>query len=71
MKKQFMVKATNRDFKKSIDSKYQGACVEAAVMPDGTVVRDTKNRKGGSLHFTPLEWKAFISGVKRGEFDSK
>lgn len=39
-------------------------------MPDGGVqVRDTKNREGGTQAYTDLEWRAFIAGAKRGEFD--
>jgi len=45
-------------------------CVEVADLPDGgRLVRDTKDRTGDTLHFTAGEWKAFISGVRGGEFD--
>jgi hypothetical protein len=34
------------------------------------LVRDTKNRGRGPVHrYTPEEWRAFITGVRNGEFD--
>lgn len=57
-------------WRKSTHSGGDGNCVEVAVAVDGTVgVRHSKNRDGAHLHFTPYEWRAFIDGVKRGEFD--
>ncbi|MGH3344510.1 MAG: DUF397 domain-containing protein [Carbonactinosporaceae bacterium] len=32
-------------------------------------VRDPRKPEGPTLFFTPAEWKAFIAGVKDGEFD--
>jgi uncharacterized protein DUF397 len=32
-------------------------------------VRDSKNRTGPLLGFTPTEWAAFTAGVRAGEFD--
>ena len=56
-------------FRKSGDSD-TGGCVEVAAMPGGGVqVRDTKNREGGTQAYTDHEWRAFIAGAKRGEFD--
>lgn len=47
-----------------------GDCVEVATnLPDVVPVRDTKNRDGGTLTFTPDVWADFIAGVKAGEFD--
>lgn len=47
-----------------------GNCVEVATNLHGVVaVRDTKDRDGGTLLIAPVEWAAFISGVKDGEFD--
>jgi hypothetical protein len=49
-----------------------GNCVEVAALPDEKVgIRDSrdKNENGLILTFTPDEWRAFLSGVKHGEFD--
>ncbi|MCT9932109.1 DUF397 domain-containing protein [Planotetraspora sp. A-T 1434] len=55
---------------KSSRSANNCACVEIAVLPGGEVgVRDSKNQEGPVLVFTPVEWDAFIGGVKDGEFD--
>lgn len=57
-------------WKKSARSACNGACVEVARLAGGHVgVRDSKNQNGPVLVFTPREWKAFIGGVKDGEFD--
>lgn len=56
-------------FRKSSGSD-TGGCVEVAAPPGGGVlVRDTKNRDGGTQAYSDWEWRAFITGVKRGEFD--
>lgn len=45
-------------------------CVQVAKLPDGRVgVRDSKHEDGPVLVFTAAEWRAFIGGVKDGEFD--
>jgi Domain of unknown function (DUF397) len=46
-------------------------CVEVASLPDGGIgVRDSKDREGPVLRFTPDEWQAFLGGAQNGEFDS-
>jgi uncharacterized protein DUF397 len=52
-------------------SSYSGAngCVEVAMAADGVGLRDTKDREGPVLRFSPEEWDAFIAGVRNGEFD--
>jgi hypothetical protein len=56
--------------KSSRSSSNGGDCVEVATnLPGVVAVRDTKNRDGGTLLFTPAEWEAFIGGAKDGEFD--
>ena len=46
-------------------------CVQVARLPDGQVgVRDSKNPQGPILRFTTDEWRAFLAGARRGEFDS-
>jgi uncharacterized protein DUF397 len=47
-----------------------GDCVEVAVnLPGLVAVRDSKDRVGGALIFSPAQWMAFLEGVRRGEFD--
>lgn len=53
------------DWKKSSYSGANGGdCIEAASA-DGTVlVRDTKNRDGGTLGFTTSAWGAFLAAIR-------
>lgn len=47
-------------------------CVAVAVQSDGSVkVRNSKDSKLATLQFTPGEWKAFVEGVKHGEFENR
>jgi hypothetical protein len=50
-----------------------GACVEVGQTPDGRmVVRDGKDpQRSASLVFDRDEWRAFVAGVKAGEFDPR
>jgi hypothetical protein len=59
------------EFKKSSLSNYKWihACVQVARRQDAIGVRDSKDPSKVTLCFTPDEWKAFIQGVKQGEFD--
>ena len=55
---------------KSTRSNGSGECVETAQLPGGSrAVRDSKDPDGPVLVFTPSEWRAFVEGVKDGEFD--
>ena len=45
------------------------ACVEVYIADGHVQVRDTKDRPGSSLTFTHAEWRAFLTGVRLGEFD--
>jgi hypothetical protein len=48
-----------------------GACVEVARnIARVVVVRDSKDRSGPVLTFTPDEWHAFTARVRRGDFES-
>ncbi|SFB14205.1 protein of unknown function [Amycolatopsis marina] len=38
----------------------QGNCVEIALAPAGVLVRDTKDRPGGTLSVPPAAWDAFL-----------
>ncbi|MDX6393419.1 MAG: hypothetical protein QOJ73_4482 [Streptosporangiaceae bacterium] len=56
--------------KSSYSSGNGGQCVEVARNLPGVVgVRDSKDRKGPVLIFTPDEWRLFTAGVRDGEFD--
>ncbi|SCF19344.1 protein of unknown function [Micromonospora purpureochromogenes] len=45
-----------------------GDCVEVADnLPGIVAVRDSKDRTGPVLTFTPQVWAGFITGAKRGD----
>ena len=47
-----------------------GDCVEVAVnLPGIVAVRDSKDREGHTLVFTPTQWTTFLDGVRSGDFD--
>ncbi|GAA2688124.1 MULTISPECIES: DUF397 domain-containing protein [Actinosynnema] len=48
-----------------------GSCVEVAPLPDGGVAMRNSTLGDASpvVHYTQAELKAFILGVKAGEFD--
>jgi hypothetical protein len=46
-----------------------GECVEVADRANRVLVRDTKNRAGVVLRFTPDAWRRFAEGVKRSLAD--
>ena len=47
-----------------------GACVEVARnLPGIVAVRDSKDRQGPALVFTPADWEAFAAGVQDGQFE--
>ena len=54
-------------------SSYSGTngCVEVERLPDGdgVLVRDSKRLSSPTLYFTMHEWRAFLAGVRGGEFD--
>lgn len=58
-------------FKTSTLSATQGEsrCVEVGADEDHILVRHSKNHDAGTIPYTYPEWKAFIEGVKAGEFD--
>ncbi|GAB3549272.1 hypothetical protein J2S53_001646 [Actinopolyspora lacussalsi] len=57
------------EFRKSSYSNDHQGCVEVAVAADGgRWLRDTKDRSGPAHYYTPVEWQAFVAGVKDGEF---
>ena len=56
-------------WRKSSYSNGQSSCVEVAVTDRAVAVRDTKDRQGPVLVFSPREWRAFTASVRNGEFD--
>jgi hypothetical protein len=55
---------------KSGRSSAQGNCVETARLADGEVaVRNSRDPSGPALIFTDVEARAFLEGVKDGDFD--
>lgn len=38
-----------------------GACVECAYLPTHVAVRDSKDRSGPVLLFTPAQWSTFVA----------
>ncbi|MBL1080108.1 DUF397 domain-containing protein [Nocardia sp. 2] len=55
---------------KASESAPDGNCVEVAHAPNSLVaVRDSKDRSGPVLAFSPGQWDSFLSGISRGDFD--
>jgi hypothetical protein len=61
---------TGSTWVKSSLSFANGNCVEVSDQPGGAIgVRNSRDREGPVLRFTPDEWQAFLGGVRNGEFD--
>ncbi|MFC5751194.1 DUF397 domain-containing protein [Actinomadura rugatobispora] len=57
-------------WRKSRHSNPDGSCMEVAVLESGAVaVRNSRFPDGPALVYTPAEVRAFLLGVKDGEFD--
>ena len=61
--------ALNATWRKSTRSNNGGACVEVRYLDGRIEVRDSKDRTGPTLAFTPQEWTAFLAGVNDLEFE--
>ena len=57
------------EFRRSTFCNSNGGCVEVAREARGASVRDGKNSDSPVLRFTEIEWRAFVQGVRAGEFD--
>lgn len=44
-------------------------CVDVALGERAVLVRDSKDPAGPVLRFTHAEWRAFLLGVRAGEFE--
>ena len=68
--KGFRVNLEGAAWRKSTRSgPYSDNCVEVAMVGGAVALRDSKDKAGAVLLFTPEEWLAFIGGTKDGEFD--
>lgn len=48
---------------------HNGNCVEVGTRATVRLVRDTKNREGGTLAFPVATFARFIGATKQGQFD--
>ena len=61
-----MINRTERNWRRA-RSCTGGNCVEVAKVEGGYLVRDSKAPEV-ELAYSEAEWKAFVAGVKAGEF---
>jgi Domain of unknown function (DUF397) len=56
----------NQNWRKSTRSIGNGQCVEVARLADGFLaIRDSMDRYGPTIRFSPGEWHTFLDGIKR------
>ena len=58
------MEAIDPRWRKSSYSGNGGDCVEVGEARRGVLVRDTQDRTGPALRFTPAAWRRFASQVK-------
>ncbi|MFU8851368.1 DUF397 domain-containing protein [Micromonospora sp. SL1-18] len=57
-------------WRKSTRSANEGNCVEVADnLPGVVLVRDSKDRSGPTLSFTPGAWRTLITALRSGQPD--
>jgi hypothetical protein len=59
---------TDLDWRRATRCSNSG-CVEVAINGEEITVRDAKLADGPVLIYSREEWRAFVAGVKAGEFD--
>jgi hypothetical protein len=64
-----MTDFTNANWRRSLRSQNNGACVEVARVGDVIGVRDSKDPDGPILAYTLAEFSAFLDGAAKGEFN--
>jgi hypothetical protein len=52
------------NWRKASYSNGSGNCVEVGQSADTVLVRDTKDRAGAVLAFTPQSWRRFAAAIK-------
>ncbi|MEU1420830.1 DUF397 domain-containing protein [Kitasatospora sp. NPDC005751] len=55
-------------WKKALASNPNDNCVECGELEGAIVVRDSKDAHGPALDFPADAWRAFIAGVRSGDF---
>ncbi|MBA3843429.1 MAG: DUF397 domain-containing protein [Actinobacteria bacterium] len=63
-----MIDMTGVAWRTSSYSNGGGECVEVADLPNGVLVRDTKDRTRPAVQWTAASWATFVAGVKLGDF---
>ncbi|WP_197321952.1 DUF397 domain-containing protein [Saccharomonospora sp. NB11] len=61
--------ASGGPWRKSSFSAQTDNCVEFRRIEGGVEVRNSKRPDEASVKYTDSEWRAFVAGVKAGEFD--
>lgn len=46
-----------------------GACIMVASQGDAVIFGNTNHPDGPTFAYTKAEWKEFLAGAKRGDFD--
>jgi hypothetical protein len=54
-------------WRKSSASGASGGCVEAANTESFVLVRDSLNRSGAVLRFTPAQWLELLRSIRNGQ----
>jgi hypothetical protein len=58
------------EWRKSSFSTHAGNCVYFSQYGDGVIgLKNPRNTHGYAMLCSPDEWRAFVAGVKAGEFD--